>query len=689
MTKITPDHLARMAIVYIRQSTPFQVANNLESQRRQYALAERGRQLGWSDVLVIDDDLGRSSTTGVIRPGFEELLARICEGNVGAVLSIEASRLARTGREWHTLLEFCGVVGTLIADEENVYDPRQADDRMVLGMKGTMSEMESSIFRQRSREARKQKARRGELFTTVAVGYSKTDDDRIEKDPNRRVQDAIAVVFRKFAELQSIRQVLLWIRDEQILLPVAIYGSGKCSIEWRSPAYTTIRHILLNPVYAGAYAFGRQAVLVKLENGHKRTVRRVRRNCNEWEVLIKDHHEGYISWEEFERNQRLIANNVNRKSNIVQGSIRHGGALLAGLFRCARCGRKLRTLYTSRVKQRYSCRAMGESAESRCMSFGGQRIDHIVAQEVLDRLQPLGIEAAIAAMNDLGQNQLEKRRQLENALEQARFEAGRAHRQYDQVDPANRLVSGELERRWNERLENVRALEEQVAQHDAQRVIVLSSEDQRRLLALGADLSLAWNSVGASVETRKKILRLLIEEIVVDLIDEKVELVIHWHGGAHTRLSVKRKMVGQNRWATDADIVDLVRSLARQLPDKSIAAVLNRSGKLTGRGNSWTSNRVCSLRLHQGIAPYREGERADRGEVTIKEAAATLSLSPSTIWRMLCDGTLPAQQLCKGAPWIIRSQDLDRDDVRREAKARARASRRPLSHDPRQQNLDL
>jgi DNA invertase Pin-like site-specific DNA recombinase len=256
MTKIAPDHLKRNAIVYIRQSTPHQVANNLESKRRQYALVERGRQLGWTDIQVIDDDLGRSSTSGVARPGFEKLLAQVCEGNVGAVLSIEASRLARTGREWHTLLEFCGVVGALIVDEEHVYDPRQADDPMVLGMKGTMREMESSMFRQRSREARKQKARRGELFTTVAVGYLKIDDDRLEKDPDRRVQDAITVVFRKFAELQSIRQVLLWIKGEQIPLPFAINESGKSWIEWRSPVYATIRHMLINSVYAGAYAFG-------------------------------------------------------------------------------------------------------------------------------------------------------------------------------------------------------------------------------------------------------------------------------------------------------------------------------------------------------------------------------------------------------------------------------------------------
>jgi excisionase family DNA binding protein len=686
--KIRPEHLARDAVVYIRQSTPHQVTNNVESKRRQYQLVERGRQLGWSDVKVIDDDLGRSAD-GIIRPGFERLLARICEGSVGMVLSIEASRLARTGREWHTLLEFCGVVNCLLADENKIYDPRQPDDRLVLGMKGTMSEMELSILRQRAGEAKKQKARRGELLGIVAIGYVRTDDDRVEKDPNRRVQDAIDLVFNKFAELQTARQVLIWMKQEQVLLPFVVYKSGKRLVEWRTPKYRAIYHILMNPIYAGAYVFGRRETVVKIENGRKRIIHRMRRSWTEWDVLIKEHHEGYISWEEFERNQRLMADNTNRKSNLGRGSIRRGDALLAGLFRCARCGRRLNVFYTGRgSSQRYICQSRTEAAtDDRCLSFGGLRIDRAVAQEVLDRMQPLGIEAAIAVMNEHGQEQSEKRRQLENALEQARFEAARAHRQYDEVDPANRLVAAELERRWNERLINLRALEEQLAQNDKGPVIALGTEDRDRLLALAQDLPRVWDSVGATVETRKKIIRLLIDEIVVDVVADKIELVIHWHGGDHTRLSAKKNKHGQNRWTTDADVVEFVQLLARHMPDKAIASILNRSGKSTGRGNSWTSSRVYSLRRIHGIAPYRKGERAERGEVTIEEAATALSLSQSTILRMLREGTLPGQQLCKGAPWIIRLEDLERQDVRDDAKCRQ--SRCPSSHDPRQRSFDL
>ena len=686
--KITPEHLARNAIVYVRQSTPHQVVNNLESKRRQYGLVERGRQLGWSDVQVIDDDLGRSAD-GVARPGFEKLLARICEGGVGAVLSIEASRLARNGRDWHTLLEFCALVKCLIVDEDCVYDPRHPDDRLVLGMKGTMSEMELSILRQRSAEARRQKARRGELFGIVAVGYLKTHDDRIEKDANRRVRDAITLVFHKFAELQSARQVLLWMRHEQVLLPAAVCKFGKRSVEWKAPGYRTIYHILTNPVYSGAYAFGRRSVAVTIENGRKRVIHRRRRNWNDWDVLIKEHHEEYISWEEFERNQRLMADNANRKSNIVRGSIRRGEALLVGLFRCARCGRKLRVSYSgSGLLQRYVCRDQSEAGTDKgCTSFGGLRVDRAVAQEILDRLQPLGIEAAMAAVTDHGQERLEKRQQLENALEQARFEAARAHRQYDEVDPSNRLVAVELERCWNDRLVNVRELEEQLARQDTMPTITLDPEDRNRLLALGRDLPRVWHSVGSSVETRKKILRLLIEEIVVDVVADKVELVIHWQGGDHTHLSVKKNKAGQNRWATEADVIELARVLARHMPDQSIASILNRSGKSTGRGNSWTSSRIYSLRSSHGISPYREGERAERGEVTLDEAAAALAVSPSTVLRMLRDGTLPGQQLCKGAPWIIRLQDLECKGVRDEAKRRR--SRRPSSRDPNQRTLGL
>ncbi len=689
MTKITAEHQTRNAVVYVRQSTAYQVTNNLESGRRQYALVERARQLGWHDVEVIDDDLGRSGG-GITRPGFEKLLAAICGRRVGAVFSIEASRLARNGRDWHTLLEFCGLVGTLIVDEDGVYDPRTINDRLLLGMKGTMSEMEVSVFRQRSMEAMKQKARRGELFLTVAVGYVKAEHDRIEQDPDRRVREAIALVFSKFAELQTVRQVLVWIRQENISLPAIVQGRGTPPIAWKIPVYHTLHHMLTNPVYAGAYAFGRRGARVSIEDGRKHVTRSLRRKPTEWDVLIKDHHDGYLSWAEFERNQELISDNANGKSYLGRGSVRKGGALLSGLCRCARCGRKLQVSYgsTKGLSQRYACRgAFSARAEMSCISFGGMRIDRAIAAEVLERIKPLGIEAALSAMKNLEQAQSDKRRQMENAIEQARFEAARSYRQYDAADPENRLVAGDLERRWNDKLVALRALEEGLAQIDVPAKRRLSLSNRERLLALGNDVSRAWDSPGVSSETRKKIIRLLISEIIVDVTDIAIVAVLHWQGGDHTRLEVKKNKVGQTRWVTDADVVELIRALARQMPDTSIAAVLNRSGKSTGRGNGWSRAAVCALRSQKAIAAYRAGERAERGEATLDEAAEKLAISLTTIRRLIADGFLPARQLCKNAPWIVRHADLETSEVRDEADHRR--SRRPAPQNLLQNTLAL
>lgn len=688
MSKIGSDHLARQAVVYIRQSTADQVAHNLESKRRQYALVERARQLGWADVEVIDDDLGRSGS-GVARPGFEKLLARICEGRVGAVVSIEASRLARNGRDWHTLLEFCGLVSTLIVDEDGIYDPRQPNDRLLLGMKGTMSEMELSVLRQRSHEALRQKARRGELFMTVAIGYVRIGRDRIDKDPDRRVQDAIGLVFAKFDEMRSVRLVHVWLRQEQILLPAVAHGPDGREIRWKLPVYNTVLHILQNPIYAGAYVFGRTGSRTVIEDGRKRIIQGLRKPQEDWDVLIQDHHDGYVAWETYERNQRLIADNATGKFGPARGAIRRGEALLAGLLRSGHCGRKLHVAYSGKGGNagRYHCRgSQFNHGGARCISFGGMRVDQAISTEIIARLQPLGIEAALEAELVQGRAHEEKRHQLELSLEQARYEASRARRQYDAVDPDNRLVAGELEARWNARLGAVAALEDQIKAHDA---VDLSQKagaaDRTRLLSLGTDLERAWTSPGVTPATKKQIIRTLVEEIIARVDGETIELVIRWQGGAHSALAVRKNRSGRHRWSTDQDVVDLVRVLARLMPDKLIAATLNRAGKVTGRGNGWTQSRVCTLRNHHQIDVYREGERKERGELTLDEAAEVLVLSPSSVRRLIQEGRLPAQQFCKGAPWIIKMGDLGRDGVIEAADKRR--GRRPSSVDPHQKTL--
>lgn len=685
MTKIATDHLAREAIVYIRQSTPDQLRQNHESRRRQYGLADRARGLGWDEPVIIDEDLGRSGG-GTSRPGFERLLVAICEGRVGIVLSLEASRLARNGRDWHTLLEFCALVGCLLGDEDGLYDPRLPNDRLLLGMKGTLSEMELSTLRQRSVEALRLKASRGELFLGVAVGYVKVGRDRIAKDPDARVREAIDLVFRKFAEFRSIRQVHLWLRQEDVRLPTVRTAGEERRIVWKPPVYGTVHKLLTNPVYGGAYAFGRTESRVTVENGRKRVRRGFRRDRAEWDVLIPDHHEGYVPWDEFERNQRLIADNANCRGLMARGAVRRGDALLAGLLRCGHCGRRVHVHYsgTRGYCVRYGCQgAHLNHGTRRCIAFGGLRVDTAVGDAVLRLLSPLGVEAALAAIEGRESEDAELRRQAELALTQARYEADLAQRQYDAVDPANRLVAAELERRWNDRLSEVRRQEERLAGRRATRQEALSCAEKQRLMALGDDLPMAWSHPDAAAETRKSILRAVLEEIVVTLADGRLDLLLHWRGGDHTRLSVPHNRTGQHRWAASAEVVDLVRGLARQLPDSAIAATLNRLGKKTGRGNSWTEVRVRTFRNRRGVAVYRPGEMAERGELTLTDAAERLGISKTTMLRWIADDTIKATQVCKGGPWAIPEAQvaaLHGTDLQ---------PARPRTVDPNQELLDL
>jgi len=680
MTKITAEHLGRSAFVYVRQSTADQLVHNQESPRRQYGLADRARQLGWTAVEVIDDDLGRSGG-GINRPGFERLLAAICEGRVGAVLAIEASRLARNGRDWHTLIEFCGLVGTVIVDEDGIYDPRHANDRLLLGMKGTMSELELSLFRQRSHEALKQKARRGALFLGVAAGYVKAGRDRIEKDPDQRVHDALKLVFSKFAEFQSVRQVHLWLRDEGIALPVKSHKAAEGrSIVWRLPLYNTVHNILTNPVYAGAYAFGRTMSKVSVEKGRKRVKRGLRRPLAEWDVLLKDQHEGYITWSEFERNQRVIADNATGKGALAKGAVRRGELLLAGLLRCGHCGRKMYVGYGGKAGRYYCQGARVNHGTERCISFGGLRADHAVGAEVLRILKPLGIDAAVKALEAQTSETSAAHRQLELALQQAHFAAAHARRQYDAVDPANRLVAGELERRWNETLQVVHQVEGEIAAIEARKPTPLGERERQHLMQLGADLELAWSHPAATSAIRKRIVRAALNEIVARVESGFIEMVLHWQGGDHTALKLKMNGVGKHRWTVPEDTLSLIRELARLMPDQQIARLLNRAGKPTGRGNGWTKARVCSFRSHHGIAVYRESEWAERGEITLEAAAQIMDVSVMTALRVVRRGIIKGRQLCRGAPWVIKVEDMA-------AYRERKLSRRSLPSDSTQQSF--
>lgn len=686
MNRITPEHLARSAYVYVRQSTTDQLLNNPESRRRQYDLATRARSLGWQNVVVIDDDLGRSGG-GQARPGFERLLAAICAEAAGAVLAIEASRLARNGRDWHTLLEFCAFVNSLIIDEDGIYDPRLINDRLLLGMKGTFSELELSILRQRSQEALRLKAARGDLHTTVAIGYRRGADDRLEQDPDLRIREALSLVFRKFDEIGSVRQLALWLRQECVDLPIVAYGPQGRIVRWRPPRYNTVHRLLTNPVYAGAYVFGRTGSRVRFEGGRKVITRGVTRRRDNWEVLIRDHHEGYISWEAYERNQRTIAGNANMKGAMVPGSVRNGGGVLVGLLRCGHCGRKLKVQHNGlRGVARYVCNDadVNHATRRKCIAFGNMRVDAAVSAEVLRVISPLALEAAFQLIADRERAGAERLRQSELALEQARYEATRAHRQYDAVDPDNRLVAGELERRWNECLAVVARIEDEIRRVRDDQPAAQSEDDRAALLTLADDLPRLWNHPAASAEIRKRILRAVLNEIVVTVEPDRLHLMLHWQGGDHTRLEVVKNRVGQHRWRTDTATEELIRELARMLPDQSIASVLNRLGMRSAKGHTWTQVRVRNFRCEYQIAIYREGERAERRELILHEAASRLGVSKMTVIRLIRDGLLPARQVCVGAPYVIQEDDLDRLAVRR-----AIENGRAVSPDARQETLSF
>ncbi len=577
------------------------------------------------------------------------------------VLAIEASRLARNGREWHTLTEFCGLVGSVIVDEDGIYDPRHPNDRLLLGMKGTMSELELSLFRQRSQAALKQKAKRGALFRRVAAGYVKAGRDRIEKDPDQRVRGALKLVFAKFAEFHSARQVHIWLRDEGIELPVKAHNPEADGVVWRLPAYNTVHNILTNPIYTGVYAYGRTTSKVSVENGRKRVRRGVRRALSECDVLIKDHHEGYISWDEFEHNQQVIADNaVSKGSAIVKGAVRKGEVLLAGLLRCGHCGRKLHVHYSSNIG-RYTCYgARANHGTERCISIGSLKIDAAVSNEVLRIVRSFGIDAAVKAIEAQSRETTAAQRQHELASQQALYEAAHARRQYDAVDPANRLVAGELERRWNAALENVHRIEQEMAASAASRSPPLDEQQKLHLMALGADLERAWSHPAATAATRKRIWRACLDEIVVRKDGEVIDMVLRWHGGDHTALKLRVKLNASGRSynpVTD-DLVALVRDLARLMPDRQIARLLNRSGTQMATGKAWTEQSVHGFRKHRDIAPYREGEWAERGEITLEAAANIIGVCNMTALRMLRRGDIKGRQVCPGAPWAINAANL-------------------------------
>lgn len=659
MEKITTNHLSRTAYVYIRQSTLAQVKRNLESRRVQERLVERAQTFGWSEPRIIDDDLGSTATGVVERSGFERLLAAVCAGEVGAIFAFEASRLARNGREWHTLLELCAVVDTVLIDTEAVYDPKFTNDRLLLGLKGTLSELEVGLFRARSHAAIREKAKRGEFYGVVAVGYRKTGDGRLEKEPDLRVQRALEFVFEKFPRFGSARQLVRWLREEAVKIPRKEQNTDDSPICWCLPTQAALTSMLKNPVYAGAYVFGRSKRRTVLEHGRKRVVTSDCSDPGEWEILIRDHHPGYISWGQYERNVGMLRENVNMKGYMKAGGIRGGASVFAGILRCGQCGRKVLVHYSGLQSRsiRYSCSTNCRNDDGkRCLSFSANALERTLLGQLLETVSPLGVEAALKAAEILAVQGHTLREQRELELTQARYESERARQQYDAVDPLNRLVASELERRWNEVLLKVASLEEEL-----QAIVVedpVSVEERQALLALGQDLAGVWDNPATSPEVKKRIARTLVKEIV--LFDEarSIKAIVHWQGGEHTEVRVPRLTYRESASPTDTNTVEIIRGLARQMADRFIARVLNRLRIPTAKGHTWNEARVCAIRHGYDISAYQDGEREGRGELNMLEAAKELGVERRVIRELVKAEHLPASQVCAHAPWVIRRQDL-------------------------------
>ena len=664
-SKVTASHLRRQAFIYPRQSSQGQVERNVESTARQYALVERAIELGFTreQVVVIDDDLGITGDGTVDREGFARLVSEVALGHAGLVLGLECSRVARNNSDWYRLLDLCGVTDTVIGDLDGLYHPGSFNDRLLLGLKGTISEAELHMIRQRLDGGIRNKAKRGELRRGLPVGFVWGEGDGdVLLDPDEAVHGAIATIFERFAELGSARQVWLWMRREGVQFPLRRFQGAE--ITWVTPTYHQIHNVLSNPVYAGAYAFGktRRERYVDEQGRPRKRTRKLARE--EWEVLIWDHHPGFVDKATFERNQAQLASNTRPRAHEPGGAVREGQALLQGIAVCGRCGRKLLVHYQGRRGHKspaYHCPSsdLVENRGSWCMRIGGGRIEQAVVGALLAALTPAGVKAALRAAEMLEADHDAALAQWRLQVERARYQAERAERRYRQVEPEHRLVARGLERDWEKGLGELAEAEAELALRERERPRTLTPEEREQLLALGSDLGRVWSAPTTTDRDRKQLLRCLIEEVILDVnrAQRRATVTLRWRGGALTELAVSLPKP-QPAIRTDDDTIALIERLACHYDDGRIAGILNRQGRRSATGERFTKIIVGGLRRYRNIPGYKPPPEPPDGELLpVGKAADELGVAASTLFRWLRDGFIRGEQDTPGAPWRIRVND--------------------------------
>lgn len=665
--KIQPQHLERQAYVYIRQSTPHQVEQHLESQDLQYQLGQLAQRLGWAaeQVVVIDDDLGKSAISTLDRPGFQALVAAVGLSQVGIILVTDVSRLARNCSDWYHLLDLASLCSTLIGDNGAVYDPRDYNDRLLLGLKGTFSEAQWYTMRTQLYQALLNKASRGELATQLPVGYTRLEDGQVIFTPDQEVQTVIRLILEQFERLGSARAVLLYCCHQQLQLPRQIQrGPGRGEIEWVKPNYQAIYRILTHPAYAGAYTFGKKHN-VRLP-GHERKVVSRKRAQEEWPVLIQAAFPGYITWNQYLQNQDRLRQN-SQQVKWGQGAPGSGLGLLQGIVFCGRCGRRLHPRYSNQPA--YVCEvANSQYGEPRCQSFRVPHIDAAVTQIFLEAVQPVHLEAALAALDQVEAQRQQVRRHWQQRLERARYEAELARRRYERVDPDHRLVATELERHWEEKLKAWQRLEREWQQVQSQEGAPLSEADRTLIRQLAADLPALWQAETTTMAERKRLLRCLIQDVTLDADTQPgFSLIqIRWHTGATTVLAAERPKPGCR---TPLPVVEQIRALAPHHPDDEIAQWLNEAGILTATHQNWTEKRVTHVRKQAKIptgCPYFTPLTDPRGDglISAREAAARLGTNASMVAYWFRQGLLVGHhRRPQTAVWVrLTDDDIPRLD---------------------------